>query len=109
MRRLLVGLTDEDGLCCLCEDPNQSQGNALCVCVCVCVAGRSGVDLISQWVEITLGATPHWVWLQISFNLQPMTQFLVGKNKEREGQGTKNSQSALSYPKAGHLVSPQGP
>ena len=42
----------------------------------VCVVGRSGVDLISWWVEITLGATPHWVWLQISFRLLPVTQFL---------------------------------
>lgn len=79
------------------------------MCVYVCVVGRSRVDLISWWVEITLGATPHWVWLQISFRLQPMTQFLVGKNKEREEKGTKNSQSALSYPKAGHLVSLRGP
>ena len=39
----------------------------------VCVVGRSGVDLISWWVEITLGATPHWVWLQISFRLLPVT------------------------------------
>ena len=56
----------------------------VCVCVCVCVAGTGGVDLISQWVEITLGATPHWVWLQISLRLLLMTQFLVGKNRERE-------------------------
>ena len=58
---------------------------------------------------IMLGATPHCVWLQISLRLQPVTQVLVGKDKERDRKGSRDSQSALRYPKARRQVGPRGP
>ena len=58
---------------------------------------------------IMLGATPHCVWLQISLRLQPVTQVLVGKDKERDRKGSRDSQSALRYPKARCPVGPRGP
>ena len=95
MRRLLVGLTDEDGLCCLCEDPNQSQGNALCVCVCVCVymyiiRGFSGGTVVKNPAALEEELATHSSFLawRISWTEEPDGVQSIGSQKVGRDRAT---------------------